>query len=437
MFRKVPYLKFFGGELIIAACVSPLLLVHNVLIEVWGAPCLANMWGSLLVPPTLCVPMILAGVRLVQLVRLEQSKVETNMTVFKRQGSSLNELGKQVVFVERAKQRTYIPLYLFVFLLACVPALAVGVDQTARGVSFSETADGGRCKVGVLPLVNGIYGAFALIIVFFLWLELKNVQERYGVKRKLWQMIFYGLPLLIIWVIVRQFSNAVEGIYPIVTAFLIWEGHVVLVPVLLLHNNPHKVTGSVLHDTELSLTPPASTHGSQTSLPDEKEPLSVRLRGDPYFDHYFLKFLGREFSSENLLFWKAVELFRDSNGSLSDARIIIDCFIRNEAVLQVNLSAKSSKGILSNFLELQSHQLKQLAPLCCADTPALANLFQLAQSEVYNLLENDCMRRFVKSEFYTQYQADAKAGKGIRPASLKRGLTTFLQDQKSFVAAEP
>ncbi|KAM7390936.1 hypothetical protein PAMP_021664 [Pampus punctatissimus] len=95
-----------------------------------------------------------------------------------------------------------------------------------------------------------------------------------------------------------------------------------------------------------------------------------------------------EFSEENLDFWLAVEKFRRTrplNKMAARAAKIYDEFISTTAARQVNVD--------SSVRESTNHSLC----LCISPTS-----FQVAQQQVFGLMEMDSYPRFLKSRLYTQ-----------------------------------
>lgn len=99
-------------------------------------------------------------------------------------------------------------------------------------------------------------------------------------------------------------------------------------------------------------------------------------------------FLRSEFSEENLDFWLAVERFkrtRPLNKMAARAAKIYDEFISTSAARQVNVD--------SSVRESTNHSLH------LGVSPAS---FQLAQDQIYGLMEADSYPRFLRSRLYTQ-----------------------------------
>lgn len=102
----------------------------------------------------------------------------------------------------------------------------------------------------------------------------------------------------------------------------------------------------------------------------------------------FRHFLRSEFSEENLDFWLAVETFkrtRPFSKMAAQAKKIYDEFISPSALRQVNVDS-FVRGSTNYSLSVD------LGPAS----------FQLAQDQIFNLMETDSYPRFLKSRVYAQ-----------------------------------
>ncbi|XP_043941498.1 regulator of G-protein signaling 18-like [Protopterus annectens] len=101
--------------------------------------------------------------------------------------------------------------------------------------------------------------------------------------------------------------------------------------------------------------------------------------------HAFSNFLRMEFSDENIDFWLACEDYKKTKQSCKlppKAKKIYEEFIQTDAPKEVNLDART-KEITANNMR----------------NPCFTS-FNLAQSAIYNLMEQDSYPRFLKSESY-------------------------------------
>ncbi|XP_035772118.1 regulator of G-protein signaling 3-like [Neolamprologus brichardi] len=155
----------------------------------------------------------------------------------------------------------------------------------------------------------------------------------------------------------------------------------------------------------------AGVHGSslekalKNNRPSAKEVLRwaeslESLLSNQYGLTVFRHFLRSEFSEENLDFWLAVERFkktRPSNKMAARAAKIYDHFISTTAARQVNVDSAIREATNQS--------------LCVGVSSAS---FQLAQEQIFNLMETDSYPRFLKSRLYTQL-ASHNTEQRIRP----------------------
>lgn len=151
----------------------------------------------------------------------------------------------------------------------------------------------------------------------------------------------------------------------------------------------------------------------------------------------FMKYLKTEFSSENGLFWKAVEEYRNKSTKLlklpnkrqlvlKHCQEIYDEFILPGALMEVNLCAKNKK-ILKNRLEKHkaitrkkvSNQMSKYIGRIQKDDfsdlqldeekkcSQLPQLFNESQEEIYTLMQRDSLQRYLKSKIFQEWKETA------------------------------
>nr|XP_004659566.1 regulator of G-protein signaling 18 [Jaculus jaculus] len=133
----------------------------------------------------------------------------------------------------------------------------------------------------------------------------------------------------------------------------------------------------------------------------------------------FTRFLKTEFSEENIEFWIACEDFKKSKEPQQialKAKTIYEKFIQNDAPQEVNLDFHTKEVISGSISQPTLHS------------------FDAAQSRVYQLMEQDSYKRFLKSEIYLHLLE----GRPQRPTNLRRRSRSFtyneFQDVKSDVS---
>ncbi|XP_044745843.1 regulator of G-protein signaling loco isoform X2 [Coccinella septempunctata] len=122
----------------------------------------------------------------------------------------------------------------------------------------------------------------------------------------------------------------------------------------------------------------------------------------------FTEFLKKEFSSENIDFWIAVERFRhlpSGQEKKAEARRIYQQHICVGAPEAVNVDSHGRQCV-----EQALHE-------------ATSNIFDQAQKQVLNLMKFDSYPRFLKSDVYKQCLVNSTKPNGATPIKLKKSLS--------------
>eukprot|EP00122_Pirum_gemmata_P018618 Pgem_evm1s17441 len=155
--------------------------------------------------------------------------------------------------------------------------------------------------------------------------------------------------------------------------------------------------------------------------------LYLLLHPDETYSILFEKFLKSSLSSENLLFWRECQKFKNLNNHHDlKAKVMYSCicdeFIRMGAPLQVNLDQYTREGILNrggaetniesdgNRHTFDSTTFRKNIPtvktkavrVCSATTACDFDSLLEAQSMVYDLLEKQLLKRFYELHSYTR-----------------------------------
>ncbi|XP_035829316.1 regulator of G-protein signaling loco [Aplysia californica] len=124
-----------------------------------------------------------------------------------------------------------------------------------------------------------------------------------------------------------------------------------------------------------------------------------KLLQDPVGVEVFSEFLKKEFSEENILFWKACEQYRqltsDSERN-AQAGVIYGRFLSPTADDPVNVDG-AARSHTRTFL----------------DNPTVV-MFDVAQKQVYQLMRRDSYVRFVKSDLYKNKLMEEMEGKPLQ-----------------------
>ncbi|KFO34086.1 regulator of G-protein signaling 14 [Fukomys damarensis] len=146
--------------------------------------------------------------------------------------------------------------------------------------------------------------------------------------------------------------------------------------------------------------------GPSSPFPSEEQPVAgwalsfERLLQDPLGLAYFTEFLKKEFSAENVTFWKACERFQqipasDTEQLAQEARNIYQEFLSSQALSPVNIDRQAWLG---------EEVLAQPRP----------DMFQAQQLQIFNLMKFDSYARFVKSPLYRECLLAEAEGRPLR-----------------------
>ncbi|XP_036851050.1 regulator of G-protein signaling 14 isoform X3 [Manis javanica] len=154
--------------------------------------------------------------------------------------------------------------------------------------------------------------------------------------------------------------------------------------------------------------------GPSSPFPTEEQPVASwglsfeRLLQDPLGLAYFTEFLKKEFSAENVTFWKACERFQqipasDTQQLAQEARNIYQEFLSSQALSPVNIDRQAWLG---------EEVLAEPRP----------DMFRAQQLQIFNLMKFDSYARFVKSPLYRECLLAEAEGRPLRePGSSRQG----------------
>lgn len=154
--------------------------------------------------------------------------------------------------------------------------------------------------------------------------------------------------------------------------------------------------------------------GPSSPFPTEEQPVASwglsfeRLLQDPLGLAYFTEFLKKEFSAENVTFWKACERFQqipasDTKQLAQEARNIYQEFLSSQALSPVNIDRQAWLG---------EEVLAEPRP----------DMFRAQQLQIFNLMKFDSYARFVKSPLYRECLLAEAEGRPLQePGSSRLG----------------
>jgi hypothetical protein len=234
----------------------------------------------------------------------------------------------------------------------------------------------------------------------FLWYKLRGVRDNYYVKQELLQLSVLMIPpaIYILLVITSQTTEhfVLTGDWNYGTAIFLGLnafGVVVVscgIPIWRSYSSEfNQIAGTAESEMEeLKGAPPAKRNIYKSLDHMRKEFLFVL--SDSECSQLFQKFLEREWSVENILFWNAVRDFKskfdglDENSQESMAHKIYNEYVTESAALCVNLPYEVRIKI-SKVINDESFPKE---PISC-------ELFKAAEEEIFQLMLRDSYRRFV------------------------------------------
>ncbi|XP_012912707.1 regulator of G-protein signaling 14 isoform X4 [Mustela putorius furo] len=150
--------------------------------------------------------------------------------------------------------------------------------------------------------------------------------------------------------------------------------------------------------------------GPSSPFPTEEQPVASwglsfeRLLQDPLGLAYFTEFLKKEFSAENVTFWKACERFQqipasDTQQLAQEARHIYQEFLSSQALSPVNIDRQAWLG----------------EEVLAEPRPDMFRAQQLQRvPQIFNLMKFDSYARFVKSPLYRECLLAEAEGRPLR-----------------------
>ncbi|CAL1543696.1 unnamed protein product [Lymnaea stagnalis] len=130
-----------------------------------------------------------------------------------------------------------------------------------------------------------------------------------------------------------------------------------------------------------------------------------KLLKDPIGIGIFTNFLKKEFSEENVIFWKACEQYRqlaDDHQRKSQAKDIYSRYLSTKASDPVNVDS-AARSYSEKFL----------------DNPT-AIMFDVAQQQIFQLMRQDSYARFLKSDLYKNKLMEEMEGKVLEGTAEER-----------------
>jgi len=304
---------------------------------------------------------------------------------------------------------------------------------TAQFPALSDTY-GDNCDLRRGFTILASYAALYLAAFIYFAIKLRQVVDAFKIKEELKWTAAIGIVCLIPWVIFNSLSSAREvntDTFPFSTLFLlIGVGSALFLSTMWpLYRSYAHVEGALSEDTSDLTT-------LQGCLSD-KNGLNA-----------FKKFLTKEFSVENILFYEEIEEYRarkrrgaqDPLELLAEAQRIYAKYIINDSPFQVNLPDSIIRDLEDKLKELfagvgsqgdgppaspSRASMMEIGVLGRRDPPTL---FDNAQDNIYKLMNSDSFQRFARSDDYKKLALDLESRKKTRTILEQEGV---LSEKKS------
>jgi len=233
----------------------------------------------------------------------------------------------------------------------------------------------------IRPLPLKVY-QFALVVFYILaiilmaWL-LRTSKDAFHIKTEL-------RIISIIWIIcivlteVQDFINLASWNQSMNSSFWILIGYIL----------SFCVSGIYVYIVSRKSLLTKST--SKLVIKQDANLMIANLLHDEKFRNDFSKFLMLQLCIENLLFWEVVDSWKSSytDQKQLQAKAIFDKFIAVDAPFAVNIGYETRKALENTF---RSQNVNE-------------SMFDSAQREVEELMENDSMMHFLRSPFFRQLE---------------------------------
>eukprot|EP00004_Rigifila_ramosa_P020085 TRINITY_DN5196_c0_g1_i1.p1 TRINITY_DN5196_c0_g1~~TRINITY_DN5196_c0_g1_i1.p1 ORF type:complete len:517 (-),score=81.94 TRINITY_DN5196_c0_g1_i1:39-1589(-) len=365
--------------------------------------------AGLLTAPAMFATTVLLPFRFRILFSLEKEK----MLLLQHLATGFDQA--RLLVIERVHSRRQIAGSLSLISFAFVPAVLLlairGLLQETPTSQISQKGAGisRACSDEPIQLLVASYYASGLLSVVYTLNQVRRRVETMESKRKIVRMAIFVTFSCVVWILLRLFTDSGECGYILLALTNAECVDWIIIPALSPESFSPR-TGA--KQIEIPTRRPAfftpDTSGSQRSS-RSMQPVTVdgsqrgmspleALLADPIGFQSFSKFLTQELSLENLIFWRAVRLYKEDKSPLS-ARQIYDIFIDGSAPLVVNIGAQARGRIVQTLTKFHLLPLFNPSAQLEGNIPdELAEVFDYAAAEVQLLMETDSLRRFFQSE---------------------------------------
>jgi len=247
-------------------------------------------------------------------------------------------------------------------------------------------------NANVFSYMNSLWLIIDLIIVCFFAKKIHSVEiDSFNIQKEMKRVGIFTITALIFWQVETAFLTVDAQNYYVTSDFdncliifvdLIW---VTFFPLYASFHQNHQVQSSAVsyNPVRKSVSPRGSARSYDSSTLEA-------VLDHPLGYQDFFGFLAKEWSTENLLFWKQVNEYKviaDPEQRTKKAQAIYETFIRENAIYEVNLP-----DTIRSKLRLSVEQILAQGE----NIPS--NIFDGAQNEIFSLMSNDSFHRFIKTE---------------------------------------
>ena len=282
------------------------------------------------------------------------------------------------------------------FLLIPPLVLTLTVEEVRN-----ENGDGCEKRWGDVVLA-GYFAGYLIIFVFFGW-NLRSVVDGFKIKEELRFTGIVGIVAVIPWFIFNSLLEKVNNeVFPFSTLVLL-----LTIIVAFAASTFWPLYRSLFRPPAVSLNVPENINTLEGLLSDDEGFTS------------FKEFLSKEFSVENLLFWKEVDLYRkkkargaDATELLPEAQSIYAKYIIPHSPYEVNLPGHIVKDLQKDLKEKFMGSTDDSRAAILRDASGLESenvridlaitptIFDAAAKNIFNLMETDSYQRYVVSDEY-------------------------------------
>mmetsp|Transcript_14425 Transcript_14425/g.25833 ORF Transcript_14425/g.25833 Transcript_14425/m.25833 type:complete len:626 (+) Transcript_14425:109-1986(+) len=312
------------------------------------------------------------------------------------------------------------------------------VLRTTSSYKFGVALIGGLCALGVLELVvlmtlpgnpylKGCYNCqisgpdtlligiplilFLLVCSIFLWATKKDM-DPVGILSEMRLILVITFGFLIAVVVNSRFPKEENLDEPwdvlYIISFVLLLIHTVQCPMQVIKTYLSKYVGLSAYDEEY-LVRVQSEHDQPQSATSTSEVTLNMVLASSLGRKKLQQYLATEFSLENLYFLQGVNRYRDKYASaqaspqsyLERAQMLYMNFVREGAMLEVNISSTARKQVASRLSQFTAQAMRESATMEERLPPH--DLFDRAAAEVETLLRNDSFPRFLNSRYFTAF----------------------------------